>query len=163
MNPVGARQFGHRSVALDRCQRHLRLKARPMLLACLLHVLLPRHRRFLGAGLHLNQLSRFRGPAHAFPRVSHSRQRSRGSKSRGVATLPRRGGVTEWIRCTRPGVTAVGMPDARKTTEMLRQQAERCRRLAGAVTDAEVSPRLWDLANEFDARAAAEEERSRCR
>jgi hypothetical protein len=33
-----------------------------MLLACLLHVLLPRHRRFLGAGLHLNQLSRFRGP-----------------------------------------------------------------------------------------------------
>jgi hypothetical protein len=35
-----------------------------VLLACLLHVLLPRHRRFLGAGLHLNQLSRFRGPAH---------------------------------------------------------------------------------------------------
>jgi hypothetical protein len=34
-----------------------------VLLACLLHVLLPRHRRFLGAGLHLNQLSRFRGPA----------------------------------------------------------------------------------------------------
>jgi hypothetical protein len=99
----------------------------------------------------------------AFPRVSHSRQHSRGSKSRGVATLPRRGGVTEWIRCTRPGVTAVGMPDARKTTEMLRQQAERCRRLAGAVTDAEVSRRLLDLANEFDARAAAEEARSRCR
>src|SRR5580700_6269386 len=65
MNPVGARQFGHRSVALDRCQRHLRLKARPMLLACLLHLLLPRFRRFLGAGLHLNQLSRFRGPAQA--------------------------------------------------------------------------------------------------
>jgi hypothetical protein len=35
---------------------------RPVLLACLLHVLLPHHRRFLGAGLHLNQLSRFRGP-----------------------------------------------------------------------------------------------------
>jgi hypothetical protein len=34
-----------------------------MLLACLLHLLLPRFRRFLGAGLHLNQLSRFRGPA----------------------------------------------------------------------------------------------------
>jgi hypothetical protein len=33
-----------------------------VLLACLLHVLLPRQRRFLGAGLHLNQLSRFPGP-----------------------------------------------------------------------------------------------------
>src|SRR6202011_2129843 len=49
--------------ALDRRQRHLGLERRPVLLACLLHVLLPRHRRFLGAGLHLNQLSRFRGPA----------------------------------------------------------------------------------------------------
>src|SRR5260370_13831040 len=40
------------------------IERRPMLLACLLHLLLPRFRRFLGAGLHLNQLSRFRGPAH---------------------------------------------------------------------------------------------------
>ena len=55
------------------------------------------------------------------------------------------------------------MPDARKTTQMLREKAERCRRLAGAVTDAEVSRRLLDLANEFDARAATEEARSRCR
>jgi hypothetical protein len=39
-----------------------------VLLACLLHVLLPRHRRFLGAGLHLNQLSRFRGPPQAIAR-----------------------------------------------------------------------------------------------
>src|SRR6266403_1277403 len=38
-------------------------KCRPVLLACLLHVLLLRHRRFLGAGLHLSQLSLFRGPA----------------------------------------------------------------------------------------------------
>ncbi len=30
-----------------------------------LHVLLLRHRRFLGAGLHLSQLSDFRGPAHS--------------------------------------------------------------------------------------------------
>src|SRR5882724_4430002 len=52
------------SAALDRRQRHLGLERRPVLLACLLHVLLPRHRRFLGAGLHLNQLSRFRGPPH---------------------------------------------------------------------------------------------------
>jgi len=63
VNPVRARQLGDRPVALDRRQRHLGLEPRPMLLACLLHVLLPRHRRFLGAGLHLtNQLSRFRGP-----------------------------------------------------------------------------------------------------
>ena len=55
------------------------------------------------------------------------------------------------------------MPDARKTTEMLREKGEQCRRLAGAVTDAEVSRRLLDLASEFDARAAAEEARSRCR
>ena len=34
-----------------------------MLLPCLLHVLLPRHLRFLGAGFHLSYLSQFRGPA----------------------------------------------------------------------------------------------------
>src|SRR3984893_4763043 len=65
MNPKGARQLGHRPVTLDRRQRHLRLKRRPVLLACLLHVLLLRHRRFLGAGLHLSQVSHFRGPAHS--------------------------------------------------------------------------------------------------
>jgi hypothetical protein len=31
-------------------------------LSCALHVLLPRYPRFLGAGLHLSQLSHFRGP-----------------------------------------------------------------------------------------------------
>jgi hypothetical protein len=36
-----------------------------VLLACPLHVLLPPHWRFLGAELHLRQLSHFRGPAHA--------------------------------------------------------------------------------------------------
>ena len=36
-----------------------------MLLPCLLHVLLPRYLRFLGAGLHLSHLSHFRGPAHS--------------------------------------------------------------------------------------------------
>ena len=35
-----------------------------LLLPYPLYVLLPRHRRFLGAGLHLSHLSRFRGPAH---------------------------------------------------------------------------------------------------
>jgi len=35
-----------------------------VLLPCSLHVLLLRHRRFLGAGLHLSLLSHFRGPAH---------------------------------------------------------------------------------------------------
>jgi len=34
-----------------------------VLLPCLLHVLLPRYLRFLGAGLHLSHLSHFRGPA----------------------------------------------------------------------------------------------------
>jgi type I restriction enzyme, S subunit len=35
-----------------------------VLLPCPLHVLLLRHRRLLGAGFHLSQLSQFRGPAH---------------------------------------------------------------------------------------------------
>src|ERR1700682_5064533 len=65
MNPKCARQLGHRPVTLDRRQRYLRLKRRPVLLACLLHVLLLRHRRFLGAGLHPSQLSPSRGPAQS--------------------------------------------------------------------------------------------------
>ena len=52
-----------RPVALDRRQRHLRLEHRVVLLACPLHVLLPRSLRFLGAGPHLSHLSHFRGPA----------------------------------------------------------------------------------------------------
>src|SRR6202030_2069821 len=47
MNPKCARQLGHRPVTLDRRQRHLR------------------HRRFLGAGLPLSQLSHSRGPAQS--------------------------------------------------------------------------------------------------
>jgi alkanesulfonate monooxygenase SsuD/methylene tetrahydromethanopterin reductase-like flavin-dependent oxidoreductase (luciferase family) len=46
MNSIRARQLGNRPVALDRRQRHLGLERRPVLLACLLHVLLPRHQRF---------------------------------------------------------------------------------------------------------------------
>src|SRR5262249_42268795 len=57
-------QLGDGPVALDRCQRHLRLEPRTVLLPCPLHVLLPRYPRFLGAGLHLSHLSHFRGPAH---------------------------------------------------------------------------------------------------
>src|SRR5437868_6554412 len=62
MDPKLARQLGDRPVALDRRQRHFRLEPRVVLLACPLHVLLLRHRRFLRAGLHLSQLSHFRGP-----------------------------------------------------------------------------------------------------
>src|SRR6266446_2103423 len=68
MNPELTRQFGNRPIPLDRRQRHLGLVRPVVLLACPLHVLLPRHRRFLGAGLHLSQLSHFRGPAHYFSR-----------------------------------------------------------------------------------------------
>src|SRR5207302_1451451 len=63
MNPELTRQLGDRPVPLDRRQRHLRLERRVVLLPCPLHVLLLRHRRLLGAGFHLSQLSHFRGPA----------------------------------------------------------------------------------------------------
>src|SRR5947209_9045190 len=65
MNPELTRQLGDRPVPLDRRQRHLRLERRVVLLPCPLHVLLLRHRRLLGAGFHLSQLSQFRGPAQA--------------------------------------------------------------------------------------------------
>src|SRR3984893_8904007 len=63
MNPEMTRQLGHRPVAFHRRQRYLRLERRVVPLPCLLHVLLPRYQRSLGAGLHLSQLSHFRGPA----------------------------------------------------------------------------------------------------
>src|SRR6202023_2130194 len=44
--------------------RRPRLDPRIMFLPCPLHVLLPRYPRVLGAGLHLSQLSHFRGPPH---------------------------------------------------------------------------------------------------
>src|ERR1700731_3568850 len=65
MNPKMTRQLGDRPVAFHRRQRYLRLERRPVLLACLLHVLLPRYQRFLGAGLHLNRLAHTRGPAQS--------------------------------------------------------------------------------------------------
>jgi len=55
------------------------------------------------------------------------------------------------------------MPDARHTSQMLREKAERCRRLAAATTDVEVSRKLLDLAKEFEEQAGAEEAGSRCR
>src|SRR5213079_173691 len=61
VDPEMHRQLGDSPVALDRRQRHLRLEPRTVLLACPLHVLLPRYPRFLGAGLHLNHLSHFPG------------------------------------------------------------------------------------------------------
>src|SRR6267378_4182789 len=66
MNPEMTRQLGHRPVAFHRRQRYLRLERRVVPLPCLLHVLLPRYQRSLGAGLHLSQLSHFRGPAQSF-------------------------------------------------------------------------------------------------
>src|SRR6202035_2024806 len=62
MHPELTRQLGDRPVPSDRRQRHLRLEPRIMFLPCPLHVLLPRYPRVLGAGLHLSQLSHFRGP-----------------------------------------------------------------------------------------------------
>jgi len=46
-----------------------------VLLPCLLHVLLPRYLRFLGAGLHLSHLSHFRGPAQAANPFRHPEHR----------------------------------------------------------------------------------------
>src|SRR5580700_9729901 len=64
MHPELTCQLGDRPVPSDRRQRHLRLEPRIMFLPCPLHVLLPRYPRVLGAGLHLSQLSHFRGPPH---------------------------------------------------------------------------------------------------
>src|SRR5436305_1500040 len=61
----------------------------------------------------------------------------------------------------RPNVSAA-MVDASKNSQMLRDQAERCRRLARATTDATVSQRLLELAAEFEKQANALEP-SRCR
>ena len=55
------------------------------------------------------------------------------------------------------------MGDDLKRSQILREQAERCRRLARATTDSAVARRLLALAAEFDERAEAEERRSRCR
>ena len=52
----------------------------------------------------------------------------------------------------RPGME--GAKDGR-TAEVLREQAQRCRRLAAATTDREIAERLLELAREFEAEAAA--------
>src|SRR5260370_42381439 len=64
MPTLTTREHGeiHRPVPSDRRHRHLRLEPRIMFLPCPLHILLPRYPRVLGAGLHLSQLSHFRGP-----------------------------------------------------------------------------------------------------
>jgi hypothetical protein len=49
------------------------------------------------------------------------------------------------------------MPEGRSTAQTLREQAERCRRLARRITDREGAQRLLDLALELDERADAEE------
>ena len=58
-----------------------------------------------------------------------------------------------------PDVTAY-VPAAPKRSQMLREQAERCRRLARATTDAAVSRRLLELAAEFEEQAEVEERRA---
>src|SRR6516225_2380027 len=70
MDPKLTRQLGDRPVPSDRRQRHLRLKRRVVLRPRPLHVLLLRYPRFLGAGLHLSQLSHFRGPPQNAPNAS---------------------------------------------------------------------------------------------
>ena len=50
------------------------------------------------------------------------------------------------------------MPELAETAEMLRAQAERCRRLARGTLDYTVIRRLLDLAAEFEDRAAELEE-----
>src|SRR5712672_4626910 len=93
MNPELTRQFGNRPIPLDRRQRHLGLVRPVVLLACPLHVLLPRHRRFLGAGLHLSQLSHFRGPAQA----SSLGKMPTTSVRRLISPLSRSSGLVKWI------------------------------------------------------------------
>ena len=101
VNPIRARQLGHRPVAFDRRQRHLRFERRCVLLACLLYVLLPRHRRFLGAELHLNlrlvfgvQLRHGSGSSYGcvdvytLPHPDAERGRSMPSNGRSNGSLP---------------------------------------------------------------------------
>src|SRR3984893_3662804 len=86
MNPEMTRQLGHRPVAFHRRQRYLRLERRVVPLPCLLHVLLPRYQRSLRAGLHLSQLSHFRGPAQtARPLAPHPRHLTRPLRSSTLA------------------------------------------------------------------------------
>jgi len=46
---------------------------------------------------------------------------------------------------------------------MLREQADRCRRLARATIDATVAQKLLELAAEFEEQAKAEQSRASCR
>jgi hypothetical protein len=66
-----------------------------------------------------------------------------------------------WIMSFVPDVT-VHVPEAAKRSQSLREQAERCRRLAAATTDRAVSRRLLELAAEFEKQAETEERRSGC-
>jgi hypothetical protein len=49
----------------------------------------------------------------------------------------------------------------RRQARFLREQAERCRRLANATTDADASRRLLELAREFEEQATKAEEENR--
>jgi hypothetical protein len=55
------------------------------------------------------------------------------------------------------------MPDASKRSQVLREQAERCRRLARATIDTAVARKLLELAAEFEEQAKAEQSRASCR
>src|SRR5262249_28493956 len=98
MNPERARQLGDGPIASDRRQRYLRLEPRIVLVACPLHLLLLRHRRFLGAGLHLSQLSHFRGPAQTTASCSPGIRKARSTSSCGANTRP---SLSGWTRSTK--------------------------------------------------------------
>jgi hypothetical protein len=59
-----------------------------------------------------------------------------------------------WIIGRPPIVTVNVMPDTRETAQMLRGQAERCRRWAREMTNVEVRRKLVDLATQFEEEAA---------
>jgi hypothetical protein len=80
-------------------------------------------------------------------------------------TVPRRvAELWNWqvFRCV-PGMMFQGPVGMTKTrAEMLREQAQRCRRLASQTTDREISQRLHDLAQKFDEEATLEATRKPC-
>src|SRR5262249_38957186 len=96
------------------------------------------------------------------PRHWHGDTRGMGAAQEACCAIGVMGAVhSTWIMSFVPDVTA-HVPDAPKNPQMLREQAERCRRLAAATTDRAVSGKLLELAAEFGAPAEAEKQCSRC-
>jgi len=101
--------------------------------------------------------------------AGHRRTVIRGDRSTDAAKIVACGGTeAREVRCAVGGTTEVNAVSAQMpydalldTAEVLRNQAERCRRLARYTIDAEVVRRLLDLAHEFELRAGAAEDRVR--